>query len=175
MYHNQIELIKLLLLLEPRLDLLDPEGKQICYIPIRYNQIETLKLLLKYNEINYGIDVTNFRDCDQLSPLFYCVKFNNYECAKILLDNGSRLNTFDKKQNTALHIACSKGKIEFVKLFINYYSDIIQFINIDKQIPLHSSILSDNKDIIKLLLKNSDIDSISTQDINDRTPLMYAI
>ena len=175
MYHNQIELIKLLLLLEPRLDLLDPEGKQICYLPIRYNQIETLKLILKYNEINYGIDITNFRDCEQLSPLFYCVKFNNYECAKILLDNGSRLNTFDKKQNTALHIACSKGKIEFIKLFINYYPDIIQFINIDKQIPLHSSILSDNKDIIKLLLKYSEVDSISTQDINDRTPLMYAI
>ena len=175
-YNNQLNLLKKLLTLEPRLDILDSEGKQICYLPIRYNQINVLKLLLEYNEINYGIDITNFRDCAQLSPLFYALKFNNINATELLLDYGARLNTFDEKRNTVLHIACLKGKIEFVKLFIEYYPEIIQFINLDIQIPLHSAILSDKKEIVKLLLKNQDENILlNSQDINDRTPLMYAI
>jgi len=175
-YNNQLNLLKKLLTLEPRLDILDSEGKQICYLPIRYNQTNILKLLLEYNETNYGIDITNFRDCAQLSPLFYALKFNNINAAKLLLDYGARLNTFDEKRNTVLHIACLKGKIEFVKLFIEYYPEIIQFINLDKQTPLHSAILSNNIEIVKLLLKNQDENILlNSQDINDRTPLMYAI
>jgi ankyrin repeat protein len=176
-YNNQVDLLNLLLKLEPRLDILDPDGKQICYLPLRYNQINILKILLKYNEINYGIDITNFRDSNQLSPLFYALSFNSHDGVKLLLDYGARLNTFDKNRNTVLHIACLKSKYEFVKLFLNYYPDMIRSINIEKQTILHTSIIGNNNKIIKLILQNDDEKTylLNSQDKNDRTALMYAL
>ena len=176
-YNNQIDLLNLLLKLEPRLDILDPDGKQICYLPLRYNQINILKILLKYNEINYGIDITNFRDSNQLSPLFYALSFNSHDGVKLLLDYGARLNTFDKNRNTVLHIACLKSKYEFVKLFLNYYPDMIRSINLEKQTILHTSIIGNNNKIIKLILQNEDEKKylLNSQDKNDRTALMYAL
>jgi ankyrin repeat protein len=176
-YYNQIKSLELLLKLEPRLDILDLDGKQICYLPIRYGKIELLKILLKYNTINYGIDIINFRDAQQLSPLFYAIKFNNYTIVKILLDYGARLNIYDSNKNTPLHIACLDGKDEIVKLFINHNPNIIKAINNEKQTPFHMSILSNSNHILNILLKSTtDQQSIlNSQDINDRTPLMYAI
>jgi len=176
-YNNQIKLLNLLLKLEPRLDILDPDGKQICYLPLRYNQVNILEALLKYNEINYGIDITNFRDSNQLSPLFYAINFNSYDGVKLLLDYGARLNTFDKNRNSVLHIACVKSKFDFVKLFLSYYPDMIKTINIEKQTLLHSSIIGNNNKIIKLILQNDDEKKylLNSQDKDDRTPLMYAI
>jgi len=175
-YNNQLKLLQLLLKLEPRLDILDPEGKQICYLPLRYNQLNILKILLDYNEINYGIDITNFRDANQLSPLFYGLKFNSLNGVEMLLKYGARLNTFDKNRNTALHIASQLGVYDFVKLFINYYPEMIKSINIEKQTILHTSILSNNIKLIKFILDQDDDNYLlNTQDINDRTPLMYAI
>jgi ankyrin repeat protein len=175
-YNNQLKLIQELLKLEPRLDILDPDGKQICYLPLRYNQLHILKVLLDYNKINYGIDITNFRDSNQLSPLFYAIGFNSLEGSKLLLEYGARLNIFDKNRNTVLHIAGLKGKYDFIKLFMNYYPEIIKSINNEKQTILHSSIINNNKKIVKLLLEyDKDNYLLNTQDINDRTALMYAI
>jgi len=176
-YYNQIKLLELLLKLEPRLDILDLDGKQICYIPIRYGKIDVLKILIKYNTINYGIDIINFRDAMQLSPLFYAIKFNNYNIAKLLIENGARLNIYDSNKNTPLHIACLEGREEIVKLFIHNNSNVIKAINAERQIPLHLSILNNNNQILNLLLNNNtDYQYIlNSQDINERTPLMYAI
>lgn len=174
-YYNQIHLLKLLLTLEPRLDIIDPDGKQICYLPIRYNQLEILKLLLDYNKINYGIDITNFRDSNQLSPLFYASKFNSDSSMKLLLDNGARLDVTDKNKNTVLHTACLTGKEEQVKILSSYYPEMKLFINLSKQTPLHSSVLSSNIKIIKIILLDSPNNLILAQDDNDRTALMYAI
>jgi ankyrin repeat protein len=177
-YNNQIKLLKLLLQLEPRLDILDPDGKQICYLPIRYNQIEILKLLLEYNKINYGIDITNFRDGYQQSPLFYAIKFNSNNALKLLLDNGSRIDITDKNKNTSLHIACLNDKEESVKLLVSYYPEMKLYINSNKQTALHSAIIGNNIRIIKNLLYddlNENKDLIIAQDDNDRTSLMYAI
>jgi len=175
-YYNQIQLLKLLLKLEPRLDILDPDGKQICYLPIRYNQLEILKLLLDYNKINYGIDITNFRDSNQLSPLFYASKFNSEVSIKLLLDNGARLDVTDKNKNTVLHIACLNGKEEQVKILSSYYPEMKLFINLTRQTPLHSSILGSNNKIVKLILRDDTKQTlVLAQDENDRTPLMYAI
>jgi ankyrin repeat protein len=175
-YYNQIKLLELLLKLNPRLDIIDPDGKQICYLPIRYNQLNILKLLLEYNNVSYGIDITNFRDNEQHSPLFYAVKFNSINSAKLILDYGGRLSTSDKDKNTALHIACLQGKEELAKLYSSYYPEMNQFINFENKIPLHNSIISKNLKIIKTILQNKDnIELIKFQDINDRTPLMYAI
>jgi ankyrin repeat protein len=173
-YYNQIDLLKLLLKLEPRLDIIDPDGKQICYLPIRYNQIDILKLLLEYNKINYGIDITNFRDSNQLSPLFYASKFNSDTSIKLLLDNGARLDVTDKSKNTVLHLACLTGKDEQVKILSNYYPEMKLFINSNKQTPLHSAILGFNIKIIKIILQDEN-KLVLAQDENDRTPLMYAI
>ena len=175
-YNNQIHLLNLLLKLNPRLDILDPDGKQICYLPIRYNKLNILKLLLDYNTSAYGIDITNYRDSDQNSPLFYSIKFNDINSAKLLLDYGARLITTDKNKNTPLHIASLYGKEELVKLFASYYPEIKLFINKERQIPLHNSIISNNIKIIKLLIDDENkINLIKSQDINDRTSLMYAI
>jgi ankyrin repeat protein len=175
-YNHQIKLLQLLLKLEPRLDILDQEGKQICYSPIRYNQLNILKILLDYNEINYGIDITNFRDSNQLSPLFYAIKFNSLSSTEVLLKYGARLNTFDRNRNTALHTACQLGYYDFAKLFMSFNPDSIQSINLEKQTILHTSILSNNIKLIRLILEYDDHKNlINSQDINNRTPLMYAI
>jgi len=175
-YYNQLDLLNLILKLNPRLDILDLDGKQLCYLPIRYNQINIIKVLLEYNSINYGIDITNFRDAEQHSPLFYAVKFNNVAIAKLLLDYGARLTIYDSDRNTPLHMASLNNNEEIIKLFMNYYPNISKSINNKKQIPLHLSLLKNyNSNIIKLLLKNNKQELLNAQDINDRTSLMYAI
>ena len=87
------------------------------------NDCDALRLLL--DEVG-SVSVTSFFSVDcrgrnAWTPLHVAAFFNRIECAELLLEAGANTNLVDfKYQQTALHIACSRGNHEIVKLIVRY-------------------------------------------------------
>lgn len=67
-------------------------AKKSCQLDIPY--------LLNY-AIENGADV-NFKDSFNSSPLYYAAKHQNFDCVKILIENGANVNEKNREGNTAL-------------------------------------------------------------------------
>jgi len=87
--NNQIDILKLALKRNIRLDILDLDGRTILYILIKYNYIESFKLLLEYNKEIIGINLIDIKDNIGYTALHYCILLNNLECLKLLLNHNA--------------------------------------------------------------------------------------
>ena len=70
-----------------RLDILDSDNKNILFKPIKFNNIELIKLILKYDKQNIGISILEKKDGSGYNVLFYCCIYNNFEAFKIFYNN----------------------------------------------------------------------------------------
>jgi hypothetical protein len=52
----------------------------------------------------------NAGDAEQRTPLHYACGFNHLEIAKMLLEEGAKLESADSKGNTPLHYAAGYGR-----------------------------------------------------------------
>ena len=58
---NDVDLIKFLVDNGARIDILDDYNRSILFMPIKYNYMDILSVLLEYNKTNIGIDITDCR------------------------------------------------------------------------------------------------------------------
>ena len=165
-----------------------------------------VNFLLKHMEHKYGGEgVTNLlshEDDDQNTPLHVCVESGSYEsakvsiyaqeqllkfCEKILIDNGANINTFNKDTMYPLHIACTVGSLDIVKvekqslehkILKNFVQILIEhgatinILNNNFQTPLHLASSHNKRDIIEYLLKNGA--AIERMDKDSQTPVLLA-
>ena len=87
--YNRYDILELIneLKLDIRLDILDTDGRTLLYNCIKYNYVEVLNILIKYNRQNIGISIIDIKDKLGLTGLHYSVIFNNFEIFDILLEN----------------------------------------------------------------------------------------
>jgi ankyrin repeat protein len=57
----------------------------------------------------------NAGDAEQRTPLHYACGFNHLEIAKMLIDEGAKLEVLDSKGNTPLHYAAGYGRPQLVR------------------------------------------------------------
>jgi ankyrin repeat protein len=110
--YNEEELLDLILTRNIRLDILDTDGRNILYSPIKfgYNQL-LIKLLEKDNQ-NIGLPIIDIKDKLGLTALHYSIIFNNYKAFKILLDKSNILINNNQNLN-AFHICIQYNRIIF--------------------------------------------------------------
>jgi ankyrin repeat protein len=68
-----------------------------------------------------SIDEINIMDSNGWTPFHIACYMNNKETVELLLDSGINYNIITQKTNfTGLHLACSKGHVEIIKIISNH-------------------------------------------------------
>lgn len=87
------------------------------------------------------------------TPLMRVVINGNYAMAEYLLNVGAHVDAVNKRNETALYMACYKGYLELVKLLIKYGANVNSF-DCDGDTPLAIACYEKKSDVIKYLLEN---------------------
>ncbi len=122
--YNEEELINLILERNIRLDILDTDGRNILYVPIKYSYNNILKKILSADTKHIGIPIIDIKDKLGLTALHYAIIFNNFEAFKILLDNGSNIFTNNNQSLNAFHICIQYNRNEFFIELINKVTEL---------------------------------------------------
>lgn len=170
---NNIELVKLLLSRDCRIDITDQEGRSLLYLPIKYDYSDIVNLLIEYNKQSIGISIVDVKDKFNNIPLHYAIFFKNIKAIDMLLQSNSNTNTLDEDGNNSLHLAIYTKNYDICKKIIN--SDVnINAKTIIGESALHIACNFQFENIVKLLV-DVGID-VNIQDYNNEiTALSYAV
>jgi len=137
---------------------LDENDKSIIYFPIKFDNIDMVNILLKYDNLNIGVSILNVRDKNEQIPLHYAVQFKNMIIIKKLIEFGSDVNIQDINGLSSLHLAIFTKNKEIC----NFLLDTGASINLQNKTgdtPLHLACKLSNFEISKLLLeKGANVD-----------------
>ena len=97
---NNEKLINIILNANANIDILDKEGFSILYVPIKYNLLKIINLLVNNN--NVGIPITEIKDKNGLIALNYAIEFKNFEIFKLILQYTKNINNIDNYSNNIL-------------------------------------------------------------------------
>ena len=169
--YNEDELLDLILTRNIRLDILDTDGRNILYIPIKFSYNQLLIKLIEKDEQNIGLPIIDIKDTLGLTALHYSIIFNNYEAFKILLDKSNIFINNNQNLN-AFHICIQYNRIN---MFIEMLSNILElFINTNNnENLLQYAILFDKYDFIPYILKKKI--NINNQDITNGLSALHQI
>ena len=171
--YNQEDLIDLVLSRKIRLDILDSDGRNILYIPIKYSYHNILKKLLDKDFNNVGISILDIKDKLGLTALHYSIIFNNYKAFELLLEKGANYLSINNQNLNSLHICIQYNRLQF---FINLLNRINE-LNIsgnNNESLLQFSILNGTNEFTNLILKKK-INLNNQEDKNGLSALHQAI
>lgn len=172
---RQKNILALLISRNCKLDILDSEGRNIFYIPIKFGYIEIVDILINFSNIVIGIPLLEMQDNFQNIPLHYAINFNRLDIVENMLNIRSNINFKDLDGNTALHLLVKKIKddnINILDLLMKNNISINQVNNLGQN-ALHIATENDNINICIFLLNNGI--NINTETINNQlTPILIA-
>lgn len=171
---NKIDLVELLIKKGAKIDITDTDDRSILYIPIKYNYIEIIKILLQANIDQIGISIHDIKDRNYNIPIHYTIIYKNIEALKIMLEYGSNPNITDKFGNNSLHLSVYSRNYDICRYILNYDIDINSKTNIGES-ALHIAANLQVSKIFNLLVKLPNI-NVNTQDYDHEfTPLHYSV
>jgi ankyrin repeat protein len=172
---RQKDLIALLISKNCKLDILDSDGRNIYYIPIKFGYDEIVKLLINFSNIVIGIPLLEVQDINKNIALHYAIMFNKYDIIEEIINNSQNINFKDKNGDTALHMIIKiliPEKIYLIELLIAKKLSI-NYVNNLGQNCLHIAIEANKYNICKILLDNKI--NINIETINEHiTPILLA-
>lgn len=150
---------------------------------VRIGNIHTVRRL-----ISEGADVDKY-DESQGNPLYWAVKSNHSNIAKVLLDNGATFFAYDSSQErhvhdkfqsikdehckNSLHLAARLGKLEAVKDLLGKGANV-NAKNDTGETPLHiAATYNHTKEVVEALLGKKET-NVNAQDNSKKTPLHLA-
>ena len=176
---RQIDIVSLLISRNCKLDILNSDGRNIFYVPIKFGYIDIVRLLINFSNITIGIPLLELQDRNMNIPLHYAIIFYKYDIINEILNANSNINYKDIDGNTALHLMIKYTKPENQKNSIDIIKQLfkkkigINYTNNIGQNALHIAVENNNIDIIDLLLKNNI--NYNTETVNDHlTPILIA-
>ncbi|KAK1790186.1 hypothetical protein P4O66_014104, partial [Electrophorus voltai] len=133
-------------------------------------------VLQKGEEVGLSIEEhINYVDKTISSPLHLAVRGGNLEVIRLCIAHGAKIDLQQCDKSTALHLACTQGAIEAVKVMLLAYDSICDIINITDgacQTPLHKASIFDHYELAEYLIsQGADIDFI---DCKGHSPLLLA-
>jgi ankyrin repeat protein len=170
--YNDTRLVRKLVQLGCKLDVLDKEGHNICYNPIKFGNLEVLQLLTSFDVHQIGVHLQDLQDEYGNVPLHTSIMFNNRVAFDLLLPK-SNPNIRDNHENNALHITLSTSKdVYYVNALLKAKTSPYH-LNKDGVTPLHLAMDLNDTQIITTMVSHTD--KVSVLDVKHKTPLMYAI
>ena len=171
--YNKSDLLNLILSKNAKIDVNDSDGRNIIYNPIKYNYLEIIEILLKYESKNFGISISDISDTNGLYPIHYCTIFKNLDALKLFKKYKKSFNELDFFDNLPLHYAVKLKDINIFK-YILKESNEINFQTKQGETALHLSCNFEQIEMLKELI-NIGAD-VNIQDYeNQLTSLMYSV
>jgi ankyrin repeat protein len=149
--YDQVEILKLILEREIRIDILDFDGRIILYTPIKFNYFDAFNLLLEYNQKLIGISILNIRDNLGLTALHYCVILNNFIFFKLLIKSNANPLICDNSGYNIYHYTLKYKKTEMFDYLIENNDDL-SFLSINNENIIQYALITKNINIINKLL-----------------------
>jgi ankyrin repeat protein len=171
--NNRLDIIKILIKREARIDILDSDDRTILYYPIKYGYNDILNYLLLVNKDLIGVNIINIRDKNFKTPLHYAISNKNIYALNLLLDNDANPNYVDNRGYNLLHHAIFTRDINICKIIIPHIANI-NMTTLTGDSALHYACNLQLIDIAKMLI-NAKI-NINIQDHqHEFTALHYAV
>jgi len=151
--YEQYEILDIILKRNIRLDILDANGKNILYIPIKMNNIKELEMLLEYNNKLIGISIIDIKDNMGLTALHYCVIFNNYDCFILLFNHNADPLIIDNHGNNIIDL-CLQYKHSISNKILLYLIDKINlnFLSKNNETILQLALIYKNFELLNILI-----------------------
>lgn len=171
--NNNITLLNHILQYNPKLDIINNDGRTLLYEPIKYDYMNIIQSLLINDNLNIGISLIDLKDNHENIPLHYAIMYKNIKITKLLLEHGSNVDKKDSNGNNALIFTIQNGNDEIFDEIIRYVKNINMINNIGEN-ALHIAINYNRMHMItKLLETNIDVNITDKQ--TQLSPLMYSI
>lgn len=170
---NNKKIVKKLIELGSRLDILDTEGYSILYYPIKFNYFEMIDMLLEYNKNIVGISLVNIKDSHEYVPLFYAIKYRNKHALQELLVNNADVNYMNSDGITSLYLSILKKDPSMVRMLIKYVKNI-DAKTITNSTALHVACNFQLFEIVKILLEYGANQNIMETEYNFY-PIFYVV
>lgn len=170
---NSRRILKKLIDYGARLDILDSEGYNILYYPIKFNYLEIIDVLLEYDKKIVGISLINLKDLRNSVPIFYAIKYKNRHALQELLTNGADANYKNSDGMNGLHLSVLKKDPTMVKMILKYINNIDSRTNRGST-ALHYACNFLLEDIVKILLENGAAQNIIELEY-DFYPIFYSV
>ena len=169
---NNYNFVKLLIDRNCKLDIIDREGHNIYYLPIKFNYINILELLLSKTK-HIGLSLYEMYDSDGLYPIHHAVTFKNLDAVKLLAKYTPNINLENKSGDLPIHMAVRDNNYEIFEYLLKNTEDLNFQNNLGETI-FHIS-ANYGYDKISEKLVTFDID-VNIQDYDNQvTPVMYLI
>ena len=142
------------------------------WLALEYNDTHTIKQL-----IQHGCDINHvFREHGHqrkgLSPILIAVSKNYKDLVRILIESGCNLEQVDAYGETALFVACRRGKLPLLKYLVDSGVNINHLNNKGENV-LFIAIQSGRTDLVQYLtMAGIDVDVVNNDGC---TPLLHAI
>jgi len=172
--NNKLDFLKLILKRNPKIDIIDNDGKNLLYIPIKFDYYEIVNEILKFNKNNIGLSIIDFQDKFKNIPLHYAIKYKNIKIIDLLLNYNSDKFIKDINGNNSLHLSIYTKNISIINKFIkdNNYINSVNYLG---ETALHIACSRiDNYEICKLLIENKSDPNIKDKETK-LIPLIFSI
>lgn len=117
--YNQYEIIKYIFdNFSIRIDIINSDGRNLLYFPIKYNFNKLFDLILQKDKINIGISIIDLRDNLGYTGLHYTVIFNNFYCFKQLYLNNSDIFIINNKQQNIFELCLKYNRNDMLLYLI---------------------------------------------------------
>jgi ankyrin repeat protein len=169
---NNIEIVKFLTEKNVLLDTTN-DDIPLFIIPIYYNYIDILKILLDADKKSIGKNLVNYRDKFYKTPIHHAIYNKNFGAVDLLLNYGANVDMSDKDKYNALFYAVKSRSVELCKKIVVLISNINAKC-ITGENNLHISCNLQLYEITELLIINK-ININIHDNSNEITPLHYCV
>lgn len=171
--YNKPDLLNLLLSRNAKLDINDSDGRNILYISIKYNYLDIIEIIFKYENKNLGITISDMNDSNGIYPIHYCIEFKNYDALILFKKYKKSFNELDFLDNLPLHYAIKTNDMNIFKIILQETNDI-NFQTKQGETALHLACNFQQVEMIKELLNRKA--DVNIQDFsNELSPIMYSV
>ena len=172
---NDIEILKYVLQnYSINLDIIDNDGKNCLYYPIKNNNLDILNFLIDYDKKNIGISILDKQDINGFNCLFYSVIENKIDIVKILLENNISLKILDNDFKNIIDKAFEYNRTEIIKLLIEKLNNF-NYLNYKGENLLQIALNYNNIELVNYLLDFDNINLNNQEYENGITILHHAI
>lgn len=131
------------------------------------------------------MQVLNYKNILNETPLIVAVSLGHFQCVKELLAAGANCDVRDEGMHTVAHLAARNGHSKILQLILHHYPHLMHGKTKINETPLHLAVINGHTDCVKLLLSKGSLtktdiaqtgsSNVSTlmQDFNG-TPVHYA-
>jgi ankyrin repeat protein len=122
--YNKLDIIKILVEKNARIDITDSEERSLLYLSIKYGYDNITTYLLEKNKESIGINILDIKDKQKKIPLHYAIQKKNIDMIQKLLEYNSNPNTLDINGYNSLHLSIFTRNIDIVKIVLKYIGNI---------------------------------------------------